>query len=148
MDKDKSKIVIGYGRAWKCDNMDSLADIIWEGYEVLLADGTRKLVDDLDARDYRLATEAELRNFYRAEGHLFIDDEIEIIKGRKLPIGEHKIVSGFYEYNVPGTHGKMGTTYVTFTDGTRTSVENVRGIKSLPGKLTTRHFKYDLGGRK
>ena len=143
---DKSKIVIDYGNAWKCDNMDSLADIIWEGYEVLFADGTRKLVDDLDAREYRFATEEERKEFYQEEGHLFIGDEVEIIHGRKIPIGEHKIIKDFFTYKMPGTTIYLES--VRFTDGTTTYLTNVRGVKSKPFKQTYKHFKYNLGGRK
>ena len=143
---DKSKIVIDYNDAWKCDNMDNLADIVWEGYEILFADGTRKLVDDLDSREYRFATEDELKDFYRTEGHLFIGDEVEIIKGRKIPIGEHKFIESFYTYVVPGTHGKVSYEYVKFKDGTYTTIDNVKSIKS--DKQAVKHFQFKLGGRK
>ena len=72
--------------------------------------------------------------------------EVEIIKGRKMPIGEHKFIESFYTYVVPGTHGKVSYEYVKFKDGTYTTIDNVKSIKS--DKQAVKHFQFKLGGRK
>lgn len=141
------KIIIDYSPAWSCENLDNLAPIDWQGYELLFADGSRELVDNLDNLKYRMADEDEVKNFYRQQGHLFIGDKVKIIKGRKLPIGEIKTISGFYRYNVPCTYSKVGTDYILFDDNTRTSIYNVQSIVA-PNKRVMKHVKWNTGGRK
>lgn len=142
--------IIDYGNVWTCENMDNLAPINWEGYKVLFSDGSTKVIDDLDeVSEYAVASEEEVKDFYRERNYLFIGDEVEIIRGRKIPIGEHKIVKGFYTYKVSGTYGHRQTEYVIFTDGTKTDIINVRNVKCKYLDEWTKEFTtgYSLCGR-
>lgn len=143
------KKIIDYGRVWTCENMDLLAPIDWEGYRVLFSDGTSKLIDDLDElKEYPRASKEEVFDFYESRNFIYIGSEVEIIKGRKIPIGEHKIVKDFYTYEVPGTYGHQKTKYIIFTDGTKTDIYNVKNIKNNSKELP-KEFKggYNLSGR-
>lgn len=126
---ENKKFIIDIGEVWECE--DSLAPISWEGYQVLFNDGSRILVDSLsEAENYREATEEEAKEFYRSLNFLFVGDEVVIIKGRKIPLGEHKVIKGFSKFVVPNTYGKRYTDYVHFTDGTKTNIRNVRNVKA------------------
>lgn len=143
------KKVIDVGRVWTCENLDSLSPINWEGWNVLFSDGLTQVVDSLDEiKNYEKATKEEVKDFYRQRNFIFVGDEIEIIKGRKLPIGEIKIVKSFYTYTVNGTYGHDTTKYVVFTDGTKTAIQNVRNVKAI-GQEYPIEFKqgYNLSGR-
>lgn len=144
------KKIIDYGKVWTCENMDDLAPINWEGYKVLFSDGEIKVINSLDEIiEYERANTEEYKDFYRERNFIFVGDEVEIIKGRKLPIGEHKIVEDFYIYKVPDTYGHKQTEYIIFADGTKTDIVNVKNVKC---KMTLAHPKkfvsgYSLSGR-
>lgn len=124
--------LIDYGKVWTCSNMDNLAPIDWEGYKVLFSDGSIKVIDDLNEMSkYERANIEEYKDFYRERNFIFIGDEVEIIKGKKLPIGEHKIVEKFFTYDVAGTYGHQQTKYVVFSDGTKTDIKNIRNIRCI-----------------
>ena len=144
------KKIIDYGKVWTCENMDDLAPITWEGYKVLFSDGSIEVIDDLDeVSKYERANIEEYKDFYRERNFIFVGDEVEIIKGRKLPIGEHKIVEGFYTYQVPGTYGHKQTEYIIFTDGSKTDIVNVRNVKCKQPDGRAKKFTigYSLSGR-
>lgn len=141
------KYIIQWNCAWECENMDNLAPIIWEGYELLLNDGSHKLISDIEQQNYRHATEQEYKDFYRAQGHLFPGDEVIIVKGRKIPIGSHKYIEEIKELCVPNTYGKITYKKVVFTDGTYTYLENIKSVIA-PDRDAVEHFKFNIGGRK
>lgn len=146
---DKLKI-IDYGKVWTCKNMNNLAPINWKGYKVLFSDGKIKVINSLDeVSEYERATIEEYKDFYRERNYLFIGDEVEIIKGKKIPIGEHKIVEDFYTYQVPETCGHKQTEYVIFADGTKTDIMNVRNLKCNQPDGCAKKFNkgYNLSGR-
>ena len=141
--------IIDYGKIWTCENMDNLAPINWEGYKVLFSDGSIKIINDLsEIKEYKKASDEEVKDFYRERNFIFIGDEVEIINGRKLPISEHKIVKDFYEYTPVDTYGHHKVYYLVFTDGSKTVVSNVRNVKCTNND-TAKVFKrgYDLSGR-
>lgn len=128
---DNEKIIIGVGNVWECENLDWDAPISWEGYRVLFNDGSNLICDSLsEVENYREATEEEVKEFYRRLNFLSVGDEVVIIKGRKIPVGEHKVIKGFSRFVVPNTYGKRYTDYVHFTDGTRTDIRNVKNVKA------------------
>lgn len=144
------KKIIDYGRVWTCENMDNLAPIDWEGYKVLFSDGEVQIVGDLsEIKEYQKASEKEIRDFYRERNFIFIGDEVEVVKGRKLPIGEHKIVKDFFIYDVNGTYGHRKVKYVAFIDGTKTDIRNIKNIKCKNDMEYPKEFidGYNLSGR-
>ena len=120
--------IIASGNYWKCANMDLLANIIEEGTEYLLSDGTRILVpenkEDERLNNLEFATEEEIKEYARINfGSIFKGDEVIINRGRKMK-GEHKIVEKTYRYTVPNTYGKQYTDYLVFTDGTKVNIHH------------------------
>jgi hypothetical protein len=141
------KKYIDFAPAWTCENWDLLAPIDWEGFEVLWEDGARECVDQI-GQDWVKASDAEVRAFYRQQGYLFEGDEVEIVSGRKLPIGARKIIKSFFDFEPVGTYGHNVTTYAVFTDGTKTAVKNVRGLEALDGPAYRFVRPWTIGGRK
>ena len=75
MDK---KIIIEYGKYWKCENLDNLAPITEEGIVLLLDNGSREFIsenENINLNNYRKATEEEYKDFYHKNGFIFKDDE-------------------------------------------------------------------------
>ena len=60
------------------------------------------------------------------QGIISEGDTIEIIKGRKLPIGAQKVVQEFRPWT--DCYGRVQTIYAVFTDGTKTNVNNCKLI--------------------
>lgn len=145
--------VISISRVWRCVNADMLAPICWEGYCVLFSDNTCEIIDKGFEIRNRMANEREKKDFARRLGYVFEGDTVEIVKGRKLPIGEHKIVKDAYRYEVPNTYGHSYTDYLVFTDGTKTNIDNVKQVNvNLFNKNTYLRFTKDMpdfyrGGR-
>ena len=141
--------IIDYGRVWTCENMDLLAPINWEGYKVLLSDGSTIVVDDMSTLCYEKANNEEVCDFYRSQNFIFVGDEVEVVKGRKIPVGTHKIVSGFFDFVVPGTYGHNQTEYVCFTDGTKTDIKNIKNVMCKQAGTSAKKFTvgYNLSGR-
>ena len=145
--------VISISKVWRCENSDALAPICWEGYCVLFDDNTCKIVDEHSDVDYNMANEQEQKDFARRLGYVFEGDAVEIVKGRGLPIGEHKIVKDTYRYTVANTYGRCFTDYLVFTDGTKTNIDNVKQVNVNPfGKNVYLRFTKEIpdfyrGGR-
>lgn len=128
---NNEKIIIDVGYVWECENLDYDSPISWEGYRVLFNDGSNLIVNSLsEVENYREATKEEVKEFYRSLNFLSEGDEVVIIKGRKIPVGEHKVIKGFSRFVVPNTYGKQYTDYVHFTDGTKTDIHNVKNVKA------------------
>lgn len=128
---DNEKTIIGVGYVWECENLDWDSPISWQGYRVLFNDGSKVIIDSLsEVENYQEATEEEVKEFYRSLNFISEGDEVVIIKGRKIPLGEHKVIKGFSRFVVPNTYGKQYTDYVHFTDGTRTDIRNVKNVKA------------------
>lgn len=147
------KKVISVSKVWRCENGDTLAPICWEGYCVLFNDNTCEIINESFKIEYGMANEQEKKDFARRLGYVFEGDTLEIVKGRKLPIGEHKVVKNTYRYEVPNTYGRCYTDYFVFTDGTKTNVENVKqvNVNSFSKKAYLRFTKempnFYRGGR-
>jgi hypothetical protein len=76
------------------------------------------------------ASEEECKEYLRKKGYVFVGDEVEVIKGRTLPIGSKHTIRKYYEYDIPGTYGHQKVCYLYFTDGTKINIDNVRHSSS------------------
>ena len=81
---------------------------------------------DKDELYYKSINEEVTKEFYHHFGKLYEGDTVEIYKGRKLPIGAVKTIARFYDYK--DCYGRVQTTYVVFTDNTKTSITNIKLI--------------------
>lgn len=148
------KVCVGCSRFWECENMDFDAPITREGFSFLFDDGTIQNVydDEKLSFDIRMATEEEKLNYAHKIGFARVGDKVEIVSGRKLPIGAIKEIKSFSTYYVPNTFKKVSTEYVHFTDGTKTSVHNVRVVGFDKSEFGLRQYTDNcltlrLGGR-
>ena len=138
------KKIIQYSKAWKCDSMDLLSNIVWEGYEVLFDDNTRELFDSIPT-EYEQATETEIKDFCNSLGFVFVGDFVEIIKGRNIPKGTEKQIKSFFDYKVCYNNT---IEYVVFTDGTKTNINNIKHKKSKFDYAFKFNENFNIGGRK
>lgn len=76
------------------------------------------------------ASEEECKEYLRRKGYVFVGDEVEVIKGRTLPIGSKHTIRKYYEYDIPGTYGHQKVCYLYFTDGTKINIYNVKHSSS------------------
>lgn len=121
--------IVDIAPAWSCENLDTLAPIDWEGFQIRLSDNTVKTVDTIP--DMPIATEEERLEFFRNYYHfLYPGDVVEVYKGRKLPIGCRKTIKQMVEREVPGTYRHKFYTWVTFTDDTATDIKNIKLVNS------------------
>ena len=144
------KIVIENGNYWRCENLDNLAPITEEGVVLLLDNGTREFIsenENVNLKNYRKATEEEYKHFYHKNGHIFKNDNVLIVSGRKIPKGTIKKVKDFYTYNIPGTFGHAFTDYIVFDDDTKTNIQNVRVLGYENVTYVTEFKPINISGR-
>lgn len=88
------------------------------------ADGSR----DNDELYYMPIDEMVERIFKRdILGLIQIGDRVEVVKGRKLPIGTIGTVAKVYDWR--DRYGRKQATYAVLEDGQKTNVNNLRIIK-------------------
>ncbi|WP_300924576.1 hypothetical protein [uncultured Clostridium sp.] len=140
------KKVIEFGYVWKCENFDSLAPITKKGTRFLLDNNTQEIYwDDEEIPTYPIASLDEKKDFYKREGFLFPGQEVEIVRGRTLPIGSKKVIDKFFTYEVKGTYGHTNIEYVIFTDGTKSAIKNIKPTCEL-NKKDKKYFHKFQGG--
>lgn len=84
------------------------------------ADGSRDN-DEL----YYLPIDEEARTIWRHKHNIIeVGDVVEVVKGRKLPIGKVGRVKDIKPYK--DRYGRTQTEYVYFEDGERTSIDNCK----------------------
>ncbi len=144
-----NKKVIDFGRAWTCENLDTLSPIDWEGYLILLSDGNFERIEYSDLKNYHIASNSEVKEYWQKKGYLYSGDQVEIIKGRKIPIGEIKTIHNFIHRDIIGTYGRKKYINVMFVDGTECSINNVKGLNADINTTPKEFRKSDMfiGGR-
>ena len=86
------------------------------------ADGSR----DDDELYYMPIDEEALKAYRRFCGVISVGDTVEVIKGRKVPIGTIATVKAIHDYR--DCYGRWVATYAYFTDGQKTNVDNCKLI--------------------
>ena len=90
---------------------------VWEDYEkqciIKIAEWEEKKAKEEKAKRLKWGIVAE-------------GDVVEIVKGRKIPLGEIKTVKEFFNYS---KNGVFCCKYAIFTDGTKTNINNCKLIK-------------------
>lgn len=125
----QAKKIIDKTIVWTCENLDLNAQINWQGYSILFNDNTSVIVEKNENLNcYEIASKQERKDFARSLGYIFEGDMVEIIKGRKIPLGERKIVKYGYRYQIRGTYGHCYVDYLVFTDGTKTAIDNIKQV--------------------
>lgn len=150
----KEKIVL-CSKAWTCSNMDTDAPIEWEGYEILTTLGRRFFVDNINATGLQFANKDEIKQTALKFGYVCAGQEVEVTKGKTLPIGSKHTIDKFFTYKVNGTYGKCDVNYTVFTDGTKININNIKpvGIELFQNTTTCLQYSdkwylnFNLGGR-
>lgn len=87
------------------------------------ADGSR----DDDEAYYMPIDEDALREWKRFNGIIQIGDTVEVVKGRKVPIGTIGNVVNIYDWK--DNYGRVQARYVVLSDGQKTSIDNCKIVK-------------------
>ena len=135
------KKVIASAEYWECSNMDLISPITEQGIEYLLSDNSRVFIPNGEHFECEEASKEEKHEFYNGLGFVFEGDTVEIVKGKLK--GEIKVIKGFFRYVVPNTYGKQYTDYISFTDGTKTNIDNCQ----KNGKRAFEFKGIKIGGR-
>lgn len=84
------------------------------------ADGSR----DDDEAYYMPIDEEAVRAWKRFNGVIQVGDKVEVIKGRKVPIGTIAEVTDIYDWK--DNYGRVQTRYAVLSNGQKTSVDNCK----------------------
>lgn len=125
--------MIVYAKApyWTCENMDLNAPITETGTHLITDSGELFIKGNEKLPSYTIATEEQKQAFLNKRGIVFNGDMVDITKGKLK--GERKQISGYFEYYIRNTYGHGKVDYLTFTDGTKTNINNclIDGIKCI-----------------
>ena len=67
------------------------------------------------------------RIWLHANGYILEGDTVEVVKGRKIPVGTVAVVRKIYDWC--DKYGRVQAVYALFEDGRKTNVENCRLVK-------------------
>ena len=126
------KIVLETATVWECEEPDFNAPIKRVGRVALFLDGhTEVFWEEEYATLWNLPrANDDQRNYYRLRhGFLLAGDSVEIVRGRKLPIGMKARITGFSIYQVPDS--AIRVTYVILEGGKKTRIQNVAPLCGL-----------------
>lgn len=132
--KDYKKIVHTGGSLVRCTLYNPLtkevANFIVDDYEYQYGDGLINQEFDLETLEHirYMQIDPEALKHYRHHVLKEIDvgSEVEVIKGRKYPIGLRGTVKKLYEYVVPNTYNKVKVQYAVLDTGERINVKNLK----------------------
>ena len=131
---DYKKIVHTGGSLVRCTLYNPLtkevANFIVDDYEYQYGDGLINQEFDLETLEHirHMQVDPEALKHYRHHVLKEIDvgSEVEVIKGRKYPIGLRGTVKKLYEYVVPNTYNKVKVQYAVLDTGERINVKNLK----------------------
>lgn len=140
--KDYKKIMhTADGSLIKCTlyNPDTkkVVNFIVDDYEYAYGDGLINRDYDLQTLEYirQLQIDSEALKHYKkhvlkvAQDEIEIGSKVEVIKGKKYPIGLQGTVKKLYTYIVPNTYGKVQVEYVILETGEKINVKNLKLIE-------------------
>lgn len=81
---------------------------------------------DNDELYYMPINEQAKRMYLHLNGVILVGDTVEVVKGRKMPIGYVGVVKAIYPYR--DCYGRIRTQYLYFEDGQKTNVDNCKLI--------------------
>ena len=79
---------------------------------------------DNDSLYYMEIDEDVKRKWYHFNGLLMVGDKVEVVKGRKLPVGTVGTITRIYDWK--DRYGRVQTTYAVFEDGRKTNIYNCK----------------------
>ena len=135
--KDYKKIVHTGGSLIVCKlynpNSKKVASFVVDDYEYTYGEGLISRDYDLETLEYirHMPIDSEALNHYK--NHVLKEitegSVVEVIKGKKYPIGLRGTVIGFYTYIVPNTCGKVRVQYAILNSGEKINVKNLKLIE-------------------
>jgi hypothetical protein len=135
--KDYKKIMHTGGSLARCTlynpNTQKTVDFIVDDYEYQYGDGFINQEFDLKTLEYirRMQIDSEALKHYK--NHVLKEitegSKIEVVRGKKYPIGLQGIVKKLYTYIVPNTYNKVKVQYAILDTGEKINIKNIKLIE-------------------
>lgn len=135
--KDYKKIMHTGGSLIRCTlynpNTKKVVDFIVDDFEYSYGDGLINRDYDLQTLEYirHMQIDQEALKHYKIHVLKEITEgaKVEVIKGKKYPIGLQGTVKKLYTYIVPNTCGKVQVQYAILETGEKINVKNLKLIE-------------------
>ncbi len=112
------------GTFFNPDTMESFSKITWDIDRPYINDD-----EEVEILRYLPINEAIRKVWKHHNGEILIGDTVEVVKGRKIPIGYTGIVENikpFYD-----RYGRWQANYIHFADGKRTNYDNCKLVMEV-----------------
>jgi hypothetical protein len=136
--KDYKKIMHTGGSLIRCTlynpNTKKVVDFIVDDYEYDYGDGLVNRDYDLETLEYiryNMQIDSEALKHYKKHVLKEITEgsKVEVIKGKKYPIGLRGTVKKIYTYIVPNTYNKVRVQYAILETGEKINIDNIKLIE-------------------
>jgi hypothetical protein len=135
--KDYKKIMHTGGTLIRCTlynpNTQKTVNFIVDDYEYPYGDGLINREYDLQTLEYIYNLQIDLEALKHYKKHVLkeieIGSKVEVIKGKKYPIGLQGTVKKLYTYVVPNTYNKVKVQYAILDTGEKINVKNIKLIE-------------------
>ncbi len=132
--KDYKKIMHTGGSLVRCTlynpNTQKTVNFIVDDYEYQYGDGLINRDYDLQTLEYirnmRIDPEALKHYRHHVLKEISTGSEVEVVRGRKYPIGLRGTVKELYVHVVPNTYNKVKVQYAVLDTGERINVKNLK----------------------
>ena len=134
--KDYKKIMHTGGNLIRCTlynpNTQKTVNFIVDDYEYPYGDGLINRDYDLQTLEYIYNLQIDLEALKHYKKHVLkeieVGSKVEVIKGKKYPIGLQGTVKKLYTYIVPNTYNKVKIQYAILDTGEKINVKNIKLI--------------------
>ena len=134
--KDYKKIMHTGGNLIRCTlynpNTQKTVNFIVDDYEYPYGDGLINRDYDLQTLEYIYNLQIDLEALKHYKKHVLkeieVGSKVEVIKGKKYPIGLQGTVKKLYTYIVPSTYNKVEIQYAILDTGEKINVKNIKLI--------------------
>ena len=135
--KGYKKIMHTGGSLIRCilynQNTKKVVNFIVDDFEYSYGDGLINYDYDLETLEYirRMQIDSEALKHYKKHVLKEITEgsQVEVVKGKKYPIGLRGTVQKFYTYIVPNSYGKIQVEYVILETGEKINTKNIKLIE-------------------
>jgi len=135
--KDYKKIMHTGGSLIRCTlynpNTKKVVNFTVDDYEYAYGDGLINRDYDLQTLEYirRMPINSEALRHYKKHvlGEITEGARVEVIKGKKYPIGLRGTVKKLYTYIVPNAYNKVQVQYAILETGEKIDIKNIKLIE-------------------
>lgn len=135
--KDYKKIMHTGGSLIRCTlynpNIQKTVNFIVDDYEYNYGDGLINQEFDLGTLEYIRCMQIDPEALKHYKNHVLKEitegSKVEVVRGKKYPIGLQGTVKKLYTYVVPNTYNKVKVQYAILDTGEKINVKNIKLIE-------------------